>query len=122
MRSPIFSVFCLVSAIGLAGLTFFVLLFSGWGDGSGGNAISGTGGLPYYLPSVYLLSLFICSFRFIKDSVLEKAAVIVNGLLALSVIVLLATGPFGIVIALLLGGFAFGARRVLFKKPTSQSC
>ena len=119
MRAPLFGFFCLASAIGLAAMTNFAVAFSGWGDGAGGNAISHADALPLYFPSVYLLALFICSFGFIKDTALKKAEIVTYVLLGLSGLILVVTGPFGIVLGLVLGGFALGARRWIFGAANS---
>jgi hypothetical protein len=95
---------------------FYMLLFSGAGDGAGGNAITGVGTIPFYVPSVYLLSLFVCCFRFVRGSALKTAAILSYGLLAVSLLVIVTAGPFGIVLALPLVAFAFAAHRLLFRK------
>ncbi len=98
-------------------MTYYMLLFSGWGDGSGGNAITGISVLPFYIPSVYLFSLFLCSFRFIKGSALVGAAIVVYGLLAASVVVLVLAGPV-MVLGLPLPLFGWAAYPILFRDKT----
>ena len=93
-------------------MMFMAVAMSGMGDGAGGNAQSYPVALLSYIPSVYLLSLFVFCFRFIKDSDLDIAALVSYALLAVSIIILFLIRA--IVVVLPLIGFAYAAHRLLF--------
>jgi len=61
-RRPVFSFLCIAGASGWAILTFFVIAFSGWGDGATGNAFVGREPL-FYSPSICLLLYVLASIR-----------------------------------------------------------
>jgi len=92
---------------------FYAVLMSGAGDGSGGNASSYPVALLYYVPSLYLLSLFVCCF--IRSSALNTAAIFAYALLAFSLLIVFLMGRIGIIVfGLPLIGFAFTAHRLVF--------
>ena len=116
MRAPIFGLLCLLGAFAWAGLTFYVLLFAGSGDGAGGSSAAGWARVLFYLPSVYLLVLFVCSWRTVRGPVLMAGAVVAYAVLAAFSILFFCQGQIGLVIPLPFIAFGIGAYRLLFRK------
>lgn len=63
MKSLSFAILCFLGAILCTLLTTILVMFSGWGDGSGGNAIQGADRIIAYIPCSCLFLLFLACFR-----------------------------------------------------------
>jgi len=64
-KRRIFALLCFFGTVAWTALAILVILFSGWGDGSAGDAITGGWRWVVFLPSIYLILLIAAFLRFI---------------------------------------------------------
>jgi len=75
-----FAIYCLLGAIAWVGVIIFVTIGSGLSDGAG-NQLSRSGFAALCAPSLFLLLLFIASFRFIPLRPVIAILVVADALL-----------------------------------------
>lgn len=99
MRAPILGTLCLLVALGWAALVTVCLMFAGWGDGAGGGA-NRYDQVIAYMPSLYLLLLFVACFRGLPAGLVNFLLVLAGVVLVIFSVLFFRLGQMGLIIPL----------------------